>query len=246
MRSVFFSDVHSRGSAGDSGAALPGFLRSVGSGLDHLFVVGDLFDFWFSRDGVVYPGFRPVIDELSSLQRKGVQVHLFEGNHDFFLADYFSRYHGIEVFPGEARVTLDGKTVYIAHGDLVDETDRGYRFLRRVLRSPGFYALQKRLPLSLLWKLARRSSDASKEYLAKPQEGLAAKMESFALAKFSEGDDAVVLGHCHLPVHRTHDVGGKPRHFALLGDWLAHRSFLVMDGDRFELRYWGAGPDENR
>ena len=89
MRSVFFSDVHARGSADDAGGGLPGFLRSVGSGLDHLFVVGDLFDFWFSREGVVYPGFRPVIDEMASLQRNGVQVHLFEGNHDFFLADYF-------------------------------------------------------------------------------------------------------------------------------------------------------------
>lgn len=246
MRSVFFSDAHSRGSADAAGSGLPGFLRSIGGGLDHLFVVGDLFDFWFSRDGVVYPGFRPVIDELASLQRKGVQVHLFEGNHDFFLADYFTRYHGIEVFPCEAQVTLDGQTVYIAHGDLVDETDRGYRFLRRALRSPWFYSLQKRLPLAMLWKLARRSSDASKEYLSKPQEALAAKMESFALAKFSEGVDAVILGHCHLPVHRTHTVEGRQRHFALLGDWLEHRSYLVLEGERFDLRFWGANAGGTR
>ena len=242
MRSVFFSDVHARGGADDAGAGLPDFLRCVGSGLDHLFVVGDLFDFWFSHEGFVYPGFQPVIDELAAMQRSGVQVHLFEGNHDFFLADYFTRYHGIEVFPGEARLTLDGKTLYIAHGDLVDEADRGYRLLRRVLRSAWFYGLQKRLPLSMLWKLARRSSDASKEYLAKPQEGLAAKMEDFALAKFSEGVDVVILGHCHLPLHRTHTIGGRQRHFALLGDWLAHRSFLVVDGERFELRFLDAGP----
>ena len=245
MRSVFFSDVHARGSAGDSGAALPGFLRSIGCDLDHLFVVGDLFDFWFSRDGVVYPGFLPVIDALTSLQRRGVQVHLFEGNHDFFLADYFTGYHGIEVYTGEARITLGGRSVYIAHGDLVDEGDRGYRFLRALLRSPSFYALQKRLPLALLWKLARRSSDASKAYLAKPQGGLAAKMEDFALAKFSEGVDAVVLGHCHLPVHRTFTVDGRQRHFALLGDWLEHRSYLLWEDERFELRFWGtesAGP----
>jgi UDP-2,3-diacylglucosamine hydrolase len=239
MRSVFFSDVHARGSAEEAGASIPGFLRSVGGGLDHLFVVGDLFDFWFSREGVVYPGFRPIIDALTALQRSGVQVHLFEGNHDFFLADYFTRHHGIEVYTEEARFTLGGRTVYIAHGDLVDESDRGYRFLRRLLRSPLFYGLQKRLPLAMLWKLARRSSDASKTYLAKPQGGLAAKMESFALAKFSEGIDAVVLGHCHLPVHRTCTVDGRQRDFALLGDWLEHRSYLNLEDGRFELRFWG-------
>jgi len=239
MRSVFFSDAHARGSDGAAGARIPAFLRSIGDGLDHLFVVGDLFDFWFSRDGIVYPGFRPVIDALTSLQRSGVRVHLFEGNHDFFLADYFTRHHGIEVYTEEARFTLGGRTVYIAHGDLVDESDRGYRFLRRLLRSPLFYGLQKRLPLAMLWKLARRSSDASKTYLAKPQGGLAAKMESFALAKFSEGIDAVVLGHCHLPVHRTCTVDGRQRDFALLGDWLEHRSYLNLEDGRFELRFWG-------
>lgn len=242
MRSVFFSDAHARGSDGDAGARIPAFLRSIGDGLDHLFVVGDLFDFWFSRDGIVYPGFRPVIDALTSLQRSGVRVHLFEGNHDFFLADYFTRHHGIEVHTGEARFTLGGGEVYVAHGDLVDECDRGYRLLRGLLRSAGFHALQKRLPLAMLWKLARRSSDASKAYLAKPQHGLAAKMEAFALARFTEGVDAVVLGHCHLPLHRVHNVGGGQRHFVLLGDWLEHRSYLLVQGERFDLRFWRDGP----
>jgi UDP-2,3-diacylglucosamine hydrolase len=126
----------------------------------------------------------------------------------------------------------------VAHGDRVDPTDKGYRILRRVLRSPFFYGLQKRLPLALLWKLARRSSAASKEYLAKPQEGLAEKMESFAMAKFSEGADAVILGHCHLPVLKTTTVGGRRRDFSLLGDWLGHRSYLVLDSGRFELCFW--------
>ena len=246
MRAVFFSDVHARGSSEGAGARILDFLQDVGDRLDHLFVVGDLFDFWFSREGAVYPGFEPIIDRLAAMQRGGVTVHLFEGNHDFFLADYFNRYHGIEVCTGEARISLGGRTIYIAHGDLVDESDSGYRFLRRVLRSRTFYGLQRRLPLALLWRLARRSSDASKEYLAKPQEGLAAKMEKFALAEFDNGADAVILGHCHLPLHRTHAVAGRMCHFVLLGDWLAHRSYLILDGDRFDLRFWTAGTDGAR
>jgi UDP-2,3-diacylglucosamine hydrolase len=204
--------------------------------------VGDLFDFWFSKGGVVYPGFQPVIDELAAMQGRGVQIHLFEGNHDFYLARYFTRYHGIEVFTDEALLRRDGKQIYIAHGDMVDETDRGYRLLRRVLRSRLFSGLQRLLPLPLLWRLARLSSDASKEYLAKPQEGLAAKMEAFALSKFEEGIDAVILGHCHLPAIKTHSVGASQRQFVLLGDWLNHRSYLVMDNGGFELCYYGGKP----
>ena len=238
MRAVFFSDAHLLDAEGESGGTLLRFLRGIAPGLDHLFVVGDLFDFWFSRNGVVYPGFRPVIDELADLQGRGVRVHLFEGNHDFYLADYFDRFHGFEVFPDGALLNLDGHRVYVAHGDRVDRTDHGYQLLRKVLRSALFYRLQERLPLALLWKLARRSSAASKEYLAKPQEGLAAKMENFAMAKFDEGADAVILGHCHLPVLKTLTVGGRQRHFTLLGDWLGHRSYLVLDGGHFELRFW--------
>ncbi len=238
MRAVFFSDAHLLDAASEGGGVLLRFLRGIAPGLDHLFVVGDLFDFWFSRDAVIYPGFRPVIDELSTLQGRGVRVHLFEGNHDFYLADYFERIHGFEVFPDEALLDLDGRRVYVAHGDRVDRTDHGYRLLRKVLRSAPFYLLQKQMPLALLWKLARRSSAASKEYLAKPQEGLAAKMEDFAMAKFAEGADAVILGHCHLPALKTLMVGDRQRHFSLLGDWLGHRSYLLMDGGRFELCFW--------
>jgi UDP-2,3-diacylglucosamine hydrolase len=242
MRAVFFSDAHLRGADDEGCALLLSFLRNASRNLDHLFVVGDLFDFWFSRGGVVYPGFQPVIEELAAMQSGGVNIHLFEGNHDFCLARYFTRYHGIEVFTDSALLQLDGRQIYIAHGDLVDESDRGYRLLRRVLRSRFFLGLQKLLPLPLLWRIAGLSSDASKEYLAKPQEGLAAKMEAFALAKFEEGIDAVILGHCHLPAVRTHIVASRQRKFVLLGDWLNHRSYLTLDNGSFDLGYYGVKP----
>ncbi len=242
MRAVFFSDAHLRSGDDEGCGLLRDFLRSTSRSGDHLFIVGDLFDFWFSRDGVVYPGFQPVIDELIDLQGRGVKIHLFEGNHDFYLADYFTGVLGIEVFTDTTLLQLGGKNIYVAHGDLVDESDRGYRFLRRVLRSRLAYGLQKRLPLRLLWRLARLSSDASKEYLAKPQEALASKMEAFALSEFVKGVDAVILGHCHLPVIKTHAVKGRQCHFVLLGDWLTHRSYVVLEEGRFELGHYAGKP----
>jgi UDP-2,3-diacylglucosamine hydrolase len=242
MRAVFFSDAHLRGADDEGCGLLLSFLRDASRNLDHLFIVGDLFDFWFSKGGVVYPGFQPVIEELAAIQGRGVQVHLFEGNHDFYLADYFTRFHGIEVFPDTAQIPLDGKTIFIAHGDLVDETDRGYRILRRVLRSPVFYGIQKRLPLPWLWRIALRSSEASKEYLAKPQAGLSEKMEAFARDKFDEGIDTVILGHCHLPVVKTQEIRGRQHHFILLGDWLVHRSYVILENGQFVLSRYDGRP----
>ena len=238
MKAVFFSDAHLRSGDDDAGSLLRSFLRNVPQSGDHLYVVGDLFDFWFSRSGVVYPGFQPVIHEMHDLKGRGVRIHLFEGNHDFYLADYFSKDLGYEVFTDAAILEMEGKKIYVAHGDCVDETDRGYRFLRRLLRSRLFYGLQRMLPLMLLWRLASLSSETSKEYLAKPQEGLAAKMEAFARGEFEKGIDAVILGHCHLPAIRTRDVGGRQHHFILLGDWLAHRSYVILEEGRFELRHY--------
>jgi UDP-2,3-diacylglucosamine hydrolase len=242
MRAVFFSDAHLRNGDDEGCGLLLNFLRNIPRQGDHLFVVGDLFDFWFSRDGVVYPGFHSVVNELKDLKGRGVQIHLFEGNHDFYLADYFTRDLGIEVITDTAVAQLEGKSIYIAHGDMVDETDRGYRLLRSALRSRPFYGLQKILPLQLLWQLAKLSSDTSKEYLAKPQEGLASKMEAFALAEFQKGMDAVILGHCHLPVIKTHMIEGRQRHFILLGDWLIHRSYVVLEEGRFELGHYAGKP----
>ena len=242
MKAVFFSDAHLRNGDDHGGCILRSFLRNVPQSGDSLFVVGDLFDFWFSRSRVVFPGFLPVIDELKGLIARGVRIHLFEGNHDFYLADYFTRELGIEVFPDEAVLDLEGKKIFVAHGDRVDESDRAYRFLRALLRSRTFYGLQGILPLPLLWRLATLSSETSKEYLAKPQEGLASKMEAFAQAEFQKGIDAVILGHCHLPVIRKHNVGDREHDFILLGDWLAHRSYAVLEGGRFELRYFAGTP----
>ncbi len=242
MKAVFFSDAHLRNGDDEGSGVLRSFLRSVSQSGDHLFVVGDLFDFWFSRNGLAYPGFLPVIDELKGLKARGVQIHLFEGNHDFYLADYFTRELGIPVYPDEAVLEIEGKKIYVAHGDLVDKTDRGYRFLRRMLRSRPFYGLQRILPLPLLWRLARLSSETSKEYLAKPQVGLASRMETFAQAKFQNDIDAVILGHCHLPILRKRDVGDRLHYFILLGDWLAHRSYVVLEEGRFELRYYTCEP----
>ena len=104
MKTVFLSDAHLKGPGYAGHEKLMHFFDRLrgrggtGSGgisagtltLDHLVIAGDFFDFWFGRGDAIYPGFRPIVDRMVALKQEGVRISLCEGNHDFFLTDYFS------------------------------------------------------------------------------------------------------------------------------------------------------------
>jgi len=257
MKAVFLSDAHLKGPGdasqdlllrflgglgGPSGSAVPAAPPLAGEPLrvDRLVVAGDFFDFWFSRGGRVYPGFRPVIDRLAALKDQGLRISLCEGNHDFFLADYFTRELGIEVFEQWADLEMDGLRVLVSHGDTIDRENLKYLALRNFLRSSFARSLQGSLPLALLWGVARRCSRISKRISGQSMERLAGLMYAFALGKFSEGYDAVVLGHCHEPQIRETRIAGRPKTFAILGEWDGEGTYLLYDNGRFTLNRYPA------
>ncbi|MBA4423945.1 MAG: hypothetical protein C0390_12760 [Syntrophus sp. (in: bacteria)] len=250
MKTVFLSDVHLKGPEYPNHVKLMQFfdrLRGRGgteSGetavgaltLDHLVIAGDFFDFWFGREDAIYPGFRPVVDRIITLKQEGVRISLCEGNHDFSLADYFSRKLGIDVYPDWAEFNLDGLRILVSHGDTVDRGNLKYLALRGFLRGSFARRLQRLLPLVFLWRLARLSAAMSKEMSRESQDRLAELMYRFALEKFHEGYDAVILGHCHKPLLREILSGDRGKTFVTLGDWITHDSYLLFDEGRFTLQ----------
>ena len=255
-RCLFLADAHLRERRDHNYEVLMDFLRhlsgpAAGPGrgpvpdvvkIDHLFILGDFFDFWFSRRGRIFPGFVQVVERLRVLKGEGVAVHLCEGNHDFFMASYFTRRLGMEVWEDWASLPLAGRRVLIGHGDLVDETNLNYLRLRKLLRSRAFFLLQRLMPLSFLWRMARMSSQTSQAYMGGAQEEIAVKMEAFARKKFREGYDAVILGHCHKAQHREIVTEDGVKTFVTLGDWVSQFTCLQHDGRRFRLcRYAGEG-----
>jgi len=235
MKAVFLSDAHLRCESDDSYHSLVHFLDSLKDHINDLYIVGDLFDFWFCRDNHIYPDFRSVIERLADLQKNGVRVNLFEGNHDFFLGDYFTKTHGISVFTEWAHVDLDGRNLLVSHGDTVDKTNKKYLLLRKLLRSAFFFRVQRVIPPFILWKIARMSSTVSKELTVEPETVIADKMESFALEKLNEDFDAVILGHCHMPILKEFEIKGRKKTFATLGDWIRYHSYLYYDDGCFTL-----------
>lgn len=259
MAIIFLSDAHLMGPMDPAHLRLLRFLGSLmGRGaipstgspigriaVDRLVIAGDFFDFWFARGEVIYPGFRPVVERLRGLRDEGVTISLCEGNHDFSLGEYFAGRLGFEVYPEWADFTVDGLRLLVAHGDTVDRGNRKYLALRALLRSPILRGLERTLPLRFLWRAARFSSSMGKGTDAGSAGRLAEVMHRFARAKFREGYDAVILGHCHRAILRQEVSGGRVKSFAALGDWLIHDSYLLYEEGSFSLQRYssnGSGP----
>jgi UDP-2,3-diacylglucosamine hydrolase len=234
MRAVFISDAHIKTREDKGYDYLLRFFDSIEGDTDHLFIVGDFFDFWFCDEDTIFPDFRPMVDKILKLNKGGVKVHLFEGNHDFFLADFFER-RNIAVFPDDATLTLDGKRIFVSHGDMASESSWSYLLLRSVLRSRAFYNFQRIVPAPLMWKISWIASKMSRRHFSRPPEKIAKGMRVFSERKFDDGYDAVILGHCHQPLLEERMSNGEMKTFATLGDWISHFTYLVCDEGEFSL-----------
>jgi len=241
MKAVFISDAHLDGSDSDGYRYLTRFLDSIRGGVDELFIVGDFFDFWFSSENRVYPGFYDIVGKLLEIKKAGTNISFFEGNHDFFLGDYFTQ-HGIPVFTDEAVIDLDGKKLFVSHGDTVDDSNTRYLLWRGFLRSRLIYSIQRKMPLSILWYVSRELSKISRNRNggAQSSNGLAPRMRTFAMEKFQEGFDAVILGHYHHPMLERHTINNRPKTFVILGDWISHYSYLVYDEGTFAIKRYNS------
>ncbi|HDQ03497.1 MAG TPA: UDP-2,3-diacylglucosamine diphosphatase [Deltaproteobacteria bacterium] len=255
MKAVFLSDAHLKSVADDRYGRLIEFLEEIKKGriaslvdyeeagadhvyIDDLFIAGDLFDFWFCRRDKIYPDFHLIIEKLVELKKTGVRIHLFEGNHDFFMKEYFHDVLDMAVFEECAQLELDGKKVFIAHGDTADEGDKMYKIFRKFLRSRAFYRLQRFIPAPVLWAIAGLSSAASKELNKENGDELFEKMSSFALDRLHEDCDAVILGHSHQAVLQKYQIEGRDKTFVALGDWINHYSFLYLEDGKFILSHY--------
>ncbi len=251
MKAVFIADAHLKNSCDLNYRKMLNFLSllihpsDVNSPLksesaarrripvDDLYIGGDFFDFWFCRGEMVYPEFLPVILALIAVRDRGIRVHFAEGNHDFFLSDYFTRILGMEVFTDWTTLMLDDCKVLFSHGDTVDRSNVQYLRLRKLLRSRLIYQLQRRLPLSWLWKIAAACSGTSKGQSRPSEEKLSGILHAFSAAKIQGEIDAVILGHCHQPILKEFQIRGRRKYTITLGDWIRHFSYLYYEDGIF-------------
>jgi UDP-2,3-diacylglucosamine hydrolase len=236
-KTYFFSDAHlgigTKEEDREKERVLIRFLDTVERDGEHLFIVGDLFDYWFEYRTVVPKGYFRLFSKLADLSEAGIKVMYLAGNHDFWLRTYFRDELGMEVYPDPIERVILGKRFYIHHGDGLLKTDTGYRILKRVLRNKINIFLFSLVHPDLAGRIARWSSQKSRQHTSKRSfEG--GDMVEFAEGKIGEGFDFVVMGHHHVPCVRNIGSGV----YVNLGDWITEQTYAVFDGKRMSLKKW--------
>ena len=213
---------------------LTGFLEHASHDASHLFILGDLFDAWIEYRTVIPKGFHRVLSKLHDLAERGIEIHFLAGNHDFWVREYFSAEMGIKMHMEAFGIELDGKKIYMHHGDGLDPRDHGYAFLRRVLRNRFSIWLFSWLHPDIGIPLARSSSRSSRDYTS-PKHFVENVRMRLAAARLIEGGyDLVIMGHRHVPIEER--IG--PGRYVNLGDWIGHNTYARFSGGSLELLRW--------
>jgi UDP-2,3-diacylglucosamine hydrolase len=233
MKDLFLADTHLVDPRDERYSRLLTFLDENRGQLRSLVMLGDIFDFWIGYRHCVFSAYIPLLESLRRLSEAGTELVFVEGNHDFHLGPYFRDTLGCRILPDGGCLERDGRKIFIAHGDLINPRDQGYRLLRRFLRHNWTRHLMMMIHPDSAWRIARWASAKSarknggRDRHRLPREDLLA----FARSRFSEGYDTVITGHFHVPLmHR------EKRHTLIaLGDWSTKPSYAILENGDFTL-----------
>ncbi|MCB0760824.1 MAG: UDP-2,3-diacylglucosamine diphosphatase [Flavobacteriales bacterium] len=214
------------------------WLDEVSQDADEIFLVGDLFDFWFEYKKAVPRGFTRLLGKISELTDRGIPIHVFTGNHDMWIFDYLPQETGVMLYRDNIERSWNGKKFLIGHGDGLGPGDHGYKFIKKVFASKVcqwlFARLHPNLGISMADFWSRKSRSASEVqdsvFLGEDQEWLAIYCKEI-LEK--QHFDYFVFGHRHLPLDLK--VGPDSRYINL-GDWISHFTYGHFDGSTMHLK----------
>ncbi|MDO9308336.1 MAG: UDP-2,3-diacylglucosamine diphosphatase [Deltaproteobacteria bacterium] len=243
MRSIFLADAHLKAPTDDNYLLLQGFLHELEGNTDTLYIMGDLFDFWVGFPSNPFRQFDIVLDSLERLVSSGCHLVYFEGNHDFHLGEVFSKRLQAEIHSGPAMVTVQGKRLYLCHGDQINKNDRYYRLLRRILRSRVIASSVGCFPPAWALKVKKRLQKRSQAgyQVKKARWDYRKILLDFARQIQMQGCDGLVAGHFHLALLEKLD--GRPFTLLSLGDWMGQYTYgEMLDGELRLMTYSPCNP----
>jgi UDP-2,3-diacylglucosamine hydrolase len=213
---------------------LIGFLRHIAQDATFLYVLGDLFDFWFEYKHAVPARHHRILHQLAALVQRGTRTIYVAGNHDFWLGDFLTQEIGMEISGQPMEIEHQGLRLFVAHGDGLASKDRGYRLLKKVLRHPLNIWLYRQIHPDIGLPLAKLFSASSRAHSDQKALKLVLEYEQAARQKLSQGFDAVILGHSHYPILQR--FGEKT--YLNVGDWITHFTYGVLQGGMLALERW--------
>ena len=215
------------------------WLDQIKTDAQAIFFLGDLFDFWFEYKKVVPKGFTRLFGKLAELSDSGIDLFFFVGNHDCWIGNYFEDELGINVFHKKVDLNIDNYNILIGHGDGLGPGDNKYKFLKLLFRNPIlkklFSFIHPDLGISLGSFLSQKNkilSGSEKVFESEDKEMLFSYCKDVLKTKYYH---FFIFGHRHIPL--ALDLGNNSKYFNT-GDWITHFSYLVYDGNSFNLNYF--------
>lgn len=213
------------------------WLDTIKADAGAIFLMGDLFDFWFEYKTVVPKGFTRTLGKLAELTDAGIPITYFVGNHDLWMNGYFEEELNIPVHHKPQQFDINGTTFFIGHGDALGPGDKGFKRMKKVFTNRFCQWLFRWLHPDLGVRLAQHlsvnnkiiSGDADAKFLGEDNEWLV----QYCKRKLETRHyDHFIFGHRHLPMEI--DLNGKST-YTNLGDWITYFTYAVFDGDSLRL-----------
>ena len=220
---------------------LVAWLDHIKDEAEEIYIVGDLFDFWFEYKRAIPKGFTRVLGKLAELSDQNIKIHFFTGNHDLWMFGYFEDELNIPVYHKGVTKELKGKKFLIDHGDGLGPEDHGYKFLKKVFSNKLcqwlFKIVHPDIGIGIANYWSKRSRYVTQEGKIEPFKGEEQEWLIIYAKEVLKKQhiDYFVFGHRHIPLSINLNGGST---FINLGDWISHFSYAEFDGQKMEIKYF--------
>ncbi len=244
LKTYFVSDFHlgadGRLSSREREKQIVRWLGEIAKDAKELYLVGDVFDYWFEYKQVVPKGFVRLLGKLGELRDGGLPIYFFTGNHDMWMFRYMEDELGIPIYRKPIVREINGKTFYIGHGDGLGPGDHGYKFIKWVFGNPVCQWLFERLhPNFGLWLMRFSSGSSRRSNPPKPRfhGGEKERLVQFCNEQLARRHfDFFIFGHRHLPI--DHALKNGNSRYINLGEWVNYNSYAVFDGEQLAIKFF--------
>lgn len=213
------------------------WLDEIKTDAEAIFLVGDIFDFWFEYKKAVPKGYVRLLGKLAEISDSGITIHIFTGNHDMWLFDYLEGEINAHIYREPTEISLKGKHFFIGHGDGLGPGDNGYKLIKKIFKNKLCQWLFERIHPNLGISIAQYWSKKSRIANGEKDESYHGEKEwltQFCKEKMKTIDvDFFIFGHRHLPIEVNL---GKNTTYINLGEWVNYNSYAVFDGKKLELK----------
>lgn len=237
----FASDFHlgvpNEKSSKERESQIVSWLNSISKDAHEIYLVGDIFDFWFEYKRAIPKGYTRFLGKIAELVDNGIKIHFFTGNHDMWMFDYFENELGVIIHREKITFQYNNKRFLVAHGDGLGPGDHGYKFIKKVFRNKFcqwcFARLHPNFGIWLANFFSKKSRQHTEEdtFLGEDKEWLI----TYCKKKLTEDNyNYFIFGHRHYPI--DFKLGENARYINL-GEWISQdKHYAVFDGNELSLK----------